>query len=110
MLYTSNEHSGGISTWKINSDGSLQLAQTLSSLPEDYEGNSTAADVHVTPNGKFVYVSNRGKKGATSKSGINTLVCFKIDQKTGHLIEAGHFSTTVRPRSFCISESGKYIL
>ena len=110
VLYTSNEHSGGISTWKMNSDGSLQLVQTLSSLPADYEGNSTAADVQVTPDGKYVYVSNRGKKGATSKSGTNTLACFAIDTKSGEVKKAGHFKTAERPRSFYIAPSGKSVI
>ena len=110
FFYSSNEHKGGISFWQMNSKGQLSLKQTLSSLPDDFNGASTAADVHVSPNGKFVYVSNRGGKDATSKIGSNTLAGFKIDQSTGMLTSIGHFSAPKRPRSFAISPLGKFLL
>jgi 6-phosphogluconolactonase len=110
ILYTSNEHSGGISSWKMSHDGSLKLLQTLSSLPKDFQGKSTAADVHITADGRFAYVSNRGKGDATSKYGVNTLACFAIDPTSGKMTIAGHFQTAARPRSFCITPSGKNII
>ena len=60
IAYTSNERGGGISVWEFAPEsGRLKLVQTLSTLPPDFKGNSAAADVNITPDGRFVYVSNR---------------------------------------------------
>ncbi|MFH5803028.1 lactonase family protein [Alienimonas sp. DA493] len=44
--------------------GTLTPLQTLPTLPEDFDGNSSTAEVRVHPNGKFVYVTNRGHDSA----------------------------------------------
>ena len=60
VAYTSNENSGGITAWKFDpAKGTLSRMQTLSTLPADYDGGSAAADIHITPDGRFAYVSNR---------------------------------------------------
>ena len=109
FLFTSNEHKGGISSWKVGATGKITLQQTLSSLPKDFTGRSTAADIHITPDGKFVYVSNRGGKGASSKFGINTIAGFSIDSQ-GKLSSIGFFEAAGRPRSFTISPNGKFLI
>ncbi len=43
-----------------SSEGKLTELQTISTLPSDWKGISTAAEVHVHPSGNFVYASNRG--------------------------------------------------
>ena len=111
ILYTSNEHKGGISVWKWNAAlESLKLLQSETSLPIDFTGKSTAADLHIHPNGKFVYVSNRGGKGAASEKGADTLACYRIDEHSGKVTLIHHTKVSKRPRSFAISTSGKYLI
>lgn len=111
MAYTANERGGGISAWKADRNtGVLSLSETLSTLPPDWVGGSAGADIHITPNGRFVYMSNRDVRkledGATRG---DTLAGFEIDPKTGALKLIGHFPTEPFPRSFCIDRTGNFV-
>jgi 6-phosphogluconolactonase len=82
--------------------GAFEILQTISSLPADYQGESYAAAIHVSPNGKFLYASNRGH---------DSLALFVIDDDTGTLTCMGHQPTGgTTPRDFGIDPSGKYLL
>jgi 6-phosphogluconolactonase len=85
-----------------SSSGSLREIQTLSTLPNDFKGENTCADVHVHPNGRFLYGSNRGH---------DSIAVFSLDQKTGALSPAGHQPVGgITPRNFLIVPSGEYLL
>ncbi|MBL0334708.1 MAG: beta-propeller fold lactonase family protein [Chitinophagaceae bacterium] len=59
--------------------------------------------MHVSPDGKFLYCSNRGSS--------NTIAVFSIDAGTGLLTAIGHQSTQgVKPRNFSIDPSGNFLL
>jgi len=110
IAYTSNENGGGITAWKFDTGtGTLSKLQTLSTLPAGYEGNSAAADIRITPNGRFAYVSNRDvterKAGAAPQ---DTLAGVALDPQTGRMKVIGHFPTAHHPRSFCIDLTGKF--
>jgi len=82
--------------------GTLKEEQTISMLPEGFTGNSSAADIHVHPSGKFVYASNRGH---------DSIVIYAADPQTGKLTLVGHQSTEGKtPRNFGIDPSGSYLL
>lgn len=111
VAYTSNEAGGGISVWDYNQQqGTHRRVQTLSALEPPYEGRTAAADVHVTPNGKFVYVSVRhltpkGFTGATKSS----LAAYLIDQKTGRVNRVGNYWAPQVPRTFDVDQTGKFV-
>ncbi len=108
MAYTSNERGGGISGYKLNTrNGMLTLSQTLSSLPEGYTGSSAAADIKITPNGNFAYVSNRDTE--TRDRHQDSIAAFKIDSK-GKLTRIGTFPTVWFPRSISIDGTGNYLV
>jgi 6-phosphogluconolactonase len=111
MAFTSNERGGGISSWNFDtSKGTLTLKQTLSTLPPDFDGNSAAADINITPDGRFAYVSNRDvTKREDGQPSQDTLAGFSIDQKTGDMKLIGYFPTARFPRAFCIDVSGKFL-
>jgi 6-phosphogluconolactonase len=111
MAFTSNERGGGISSWNFDaSKGTLTLKQTLSTLPPNFEGNSAAADINITPDGRFAYVSNRDvTKREDGEPSQDTLAGFSIDQKTGDMKLIGYFATARFPRAFCIDVSGKFL-
>lgn len=111
LAFTSNERGGGISSWAFDAEkGTLSLNQTLSTLPEDYEGESAAADIHMTPNGKFIYVSNRDLTQRPAGAEMrDTLAAFRTDPQSGHLTALGQVRTAPFPRSFCIDLQGKFL-
>ena len=83
-------------------NGTLKEIQTVPTLPKDFSGKSTGADVNVSPYGTFVYCSNRGH---------DSIVIYKIDQRTGKLTYAGHESTQGKtPRNFAIDPTGRFLL
>ncbi|HEX5127153.1 MAG TPA: beta-propeller fold lactonase family protein, partial [Rhodocyclaceae bacterium] len=64
-------------------------------------GTPWASDVHLTPDGRFLYAAER-----TS----STLAAFSVDAKTGLITKLGSFPTETQPRGFNIDPSGKYLL
>ena len=84
------------------SNGSLSTLQSLSTLPEDFNGNSSTAEIAIHPSGKFLYVSNRGH---------DSLAIFKVDQEKGTLTYVENQSTSGKtPRHFAIDPSGKFMV
>lgn len=83
--------------------GTLTEIQTVPTLPANASRDgASCADIHVSPNGKFLYGSNRGH---------NSIVSYKIDGKTGKLEYIEHTSTQGdKPRNFAISPDGKFLL
>lgn len=102
--YLVEEISGTVVAFKY-SNGTLKNLQRLSTLPAGDTGLIGSADIHVSPDGKFLYASNRGKEGS------NTLAIFKIDPVTGMLKAIGHQSTLGKiPRNFNFDPTGKFLL
>jgi 6-phosphogluconolactonase len=61
FAYIISEMLSTITVFRYDStEGKLTEIQTISTLPSDWKGTNTAAEVHVHPSGKFVYASNRG--------------------------------------------------
>ena len=82
--------------------GTLKALQTVSTLPEGFTGNNSTAEVQVSPDGKFVYGSNRGD---------DSLAIFAIDPDTGLLSALGRQSTQGKtPRGFGIDPAGRFLL
>ena len=100
MAYSSDETGSSITAYAFDIKKGLSLIQTLSTLPADFKGKNTTAEVKVHPNGKFVWVSNRGH---------DSLAGFRIDAKTGELTALGQTPTEKTPRSFEIDPDGRYV-
>ena len=102
--YVINELTGEISAFTL-SKGQLQTIQTIGTLPDGYTGNkheADAADIHISPDGKFLYASLRAN--------FNELVLFEI-AGSGRLSYRGRYSTLGKvPRNFAIDPSGKFLL
>ena len=68
--------------------------QDISTLPADFAGENTTAEIVVSPDGKFLYGSNRGH---------HSIAVFSIDEQTGKLAAVSHHSTLgEQPRNFAI--------
>lgn len=103
FVYLTEELSGTVAAFNFAADGKLKMFQTISAVPESYKGSFGGADIHVSPDGKFLYASNRGE--------LNDLIIFSIDTATGVLNVVGHQSTLgIKPRNFNFDPSGNFLL
>lgn len=110
LVYTTNEREHpGVGVWSWNSRrGELKTVQNLVTHPEVFDGIITTADLHMTPNGKFLYVSNRDITDRKARTGKDTIVGFAVNPRNGRLDMIGHFPCEHVPRSFALTESGKF--
>jgi 6-phosphogluconolactonase len=82
--------------------GSLREVQTVATLPADFTSANTGADIHVSPDGRFLYCSNRGH---------DSIAAFEIDPRNGKLTFIAHESTGGKtPRNFAIDPTGAFLL
>jgi len=102
FAYVCGEMTSTVHAMTYDADkGVLKVVQSLSTLPSEVKGNSTA-ETQVHPSGKWVYVSNRGH---------DSVAVFKVDESTGHLTAVGHQSTGGKtPRNFGIDPTGKFLI
>jgi len=83
-------------------DGKLETKQTITMLSPEFKGTVEAADIHVSPDGKFLYASNRAE--------ANEIVIYSI-ARNGMLKYAGRQTTDIHtPRNFVIDPSGNFLL
>ena len=103
FAYVINELDSTITAFAFDAKkGTLAKLPTVSTLPADFKGSNTTAEVQVHPSGKFLYGSNRGH---------DSLAILVIDSKSGKLTPVGHQPTGGRtPRNFGIDPTGRYIL
>ncbi len=99
--YVVNELNATVTAFKYRK-GKLETIETVSMLAEDFDGAVGAADIHISPDGAFLYASNRGD--------ANEIVIWSIG-KNGMLTPAGRQSTLGKtPRNFAIDPTGNYLL
>ena len=99
FAYVINELASTITAfWYDAENGSLSTVQTISTLPKDFKGENTTAEIVVHPSGKYVYGSNRGH---------DSIAMFSVDAATGRLTAMGHEPTQGHtPRNFSIDPTG----
>lgn len=101
-VYIIEELSSTITFYELDAgEGRLTAVQTAAALPEDFAGESIAADIHIDPAGRYLYGSNRGH---------DSIAVFRIAED-GTLAPLGHVPTEGRtPRNFAITPDGGYLL
>jgi 6-phosphogluconolactonase len=83
--------------------GGLKFNQRINAMPTNFTGSLGSADIHVSPDGRFLYCSNRGES--------NTISILSIDAMSGKLNIVGHQSTLGKtPRNFNFDPSGNFLL
>ena len=100
-VYLLQELDASLTTFKY-SKGKLKKIAETSILAKDFKGTFSSADIHISPDGKFLYASNRGE--------ANDISVFKIS-KNGKLKSKGQTSTLGKgPRNFVIDPTGNFFL
>jgi 6-phosphogluconolactonase len=114
FVYVLSELQGSVTTFSLN-DGVLTEISTTPMVtrlrpgvprgpdapPRERDKDVWAADIHLTPDGRFLYTSER-----TS----NTLCAFKVDAASGRLAWLGATPTEKQPRGFAIDPQGKFLV
>ena len=111
-VYTSDEDGSSVSAYHFNGaadggahldpgSGTLRAFQTLSTLPDEFSGENTCAQIHLHPAGRTLYVSNRGH---------DSIAIFAVDSDNGTLTRMGWQETETVPRVFNIDPSGRFLV
>ncbi|KAI8075429.1 Lactonase, 7-bladed beta-propeller-domain-containing protein [Gilbertella persicaria] len=103
FCYVVTELSNDIFMLEFNfQEGKFNLIQQIHALPEDFTGSNTAAEIDITPNGKFMYASMRG---------YDAITIFEIDEWSGKLSLVGYQPTGGKyPRHFTLDPTGNFLL
>ncbi len=111
VAYTSNERDEpGVGVWQWDTEkGELTTVQNIVTQPAGFSGTITTADLHLTPDARFLYVSNRDITQRNASTGKDSIVGFRVDPQTGQLSMVGHTACERIPRSFTIDKLGKYL-
>ena len=101
FAFVINEYADSVTALAVGAGGTLSALETITTLPDGFDGESnTGADVHVTPDGRYLYASNRGH---------DSLAMLAIGEG-GSLVSLGQIETEERPREFDISPDGRFIV
>lgn len=101
FVYLLHELNGDVAAYGYAADsGAWTEIQRTTALPQGFAGKAWAADIHVTPDGRFLYASER-----TS----STITAYRIDAAGGRLATIGSVPTETQPRGFAIDPTGRYL-
>ena len=101
FAYCIEEMGGAVIAYAYN-DGRINTLQRIYTHPETVTGGFESSDIHISPDGKFLYASNRGQE--------NNIAIFSI-ANDGTLKPVGYQSTLGNhPRIFAIDPSGKFLI
>ncbi len=103
LVFVAGELNSTVTAWRCaEASGALFIRQTISTLPASFRGANFPADIHVSPSGRHLYVSNRGH---------NSVAVFSINSTTGVLTQLQVMSTGGDwPRNFSLDPTGRWLL
>jgi 6-phosphogluconolactonase len=97
-----NELACTVTRFIYEQPGVLEKQESLSTLPASFSGESTCAELAISPDGRYLYVSNRGH---------DSIAVMKLNEVTGELEGAGFVSTRGQmPRNFALSPDGRWLV
>jgi 6-phosphogluconolactonase len=102
FLYVLNELACTVTAYRYDgSKGTAEEIQTLPTIPAEFTGAKSGAEIFVHRSGNYLYTSNRGH---------DTIAMFRIDQNSGKLTPIGHASTRGKtPRGFALDPTGNWL-
>ena len=99
-FYLINEIGSSV-THFLYDNGAMITKETVSTLPDDYTGENICSDLHISPNGKYLYASNRGH---------DSICVFSIGDDGGLSFIERQSCRGKTPRNFTITPDGEYML
>lgn len=101
FVYLIHELNGDVAAFSYEAkSGAWIEIQRTTALPEGFSGKPWAADIHITPDGRFLYASERT---------TSTLTAYKVDAASGKLTTIGSVPTEKQPRGFHVDPTGRYL-
>jgi 6-phosphogluconolactonase len=102
FAYAINELTSTVASFSFDpATGTLGVTGYAPTLPAGFRGDNLTADIHISPDGKYLYGSNRGP---------NSIAGFSIDGNSGTLSPVGHWPVQgTAPRNFMITDDGKLL-
>ncbi|MDR3411662.1 MAG: beta-propeller fold lactonase family protein [Formivibrio sp.] len=101
-IHCLNELDGSIDLFDFDaSSGTLTPKQSVSMLPPNFEGKPWAAEIRATPDGRFLYATDRT---------ASTIAAFAVDLQTGAITLIDHYPTEAQPRGMGIDPSGRWLI
>lgn len=103
FMYVESEMGSSLTVFAYDAArGALREVQAISSLPPDFKGESTGAEVQILPSGRFLYASNRGS---------DTIAVFAVNRRNGTLKPVEYVPSGGKtPRMFTLDPSGDYLI
>lgn len=100
--YVLNELNSTMTVLMKNEEGVYEKGATLTTLPSNFEGKNSTADIHISSDGAFIYASNRGH---------DSLAIYQVNAEDGSVRLIGHESTRGEvPRNFSLSPDDRFVL
>ncbi|MCV9877995.1 6-phosphogluconolactonase [Brenneria izbisi] len=100
--YCINELDSSVDVYQLDAaDGQLQKIQTVGAMPADFADTCWSADIHITPDGRFLYTCDRT---------ASLLSIFQLSTDGGTLSLTGHQPTETQPRGFNIDHNGAFLI
>ena len=102
FLYAVNENTATVGAYAVDkASGGLKEVQFADMLPAGHKGEIAGGDLHITPDGRLLYASERR---------TSTLAGFRLDPERGTLSPLGSWPTETTPNSFAIDPRGRFLL
>lgn len=101
FLYLVNEMGATVNCYAYNK-GKITFVDGVALASPGFTGQSSAADIHISPDGRFLYATNRGT--------ANELVVYAVDLVSGKLTYVTRYPTGKEPRNFVIEPAGNFLL
>jgi 6-phosphogluconolactonase len=101
FAYVVNELIGTVDAYAVDAEGAFTRIQSADITADGFTGKPQAADIHLTPDGRLLYASERGS---------NTMAGFTVDSGSGRLTPAGKIAVPAAPRGFAISPDGRHMV
>ncbi len=102
FLYAINEKGNTVSAFSYDQGkGALSDLQIISTIPDDFEGKTFTADLKITPDGHFLYGTNRGH---------DSIACFSISEEGKLILISIIPSQGKGPQNLAITPNGKHLI
>ncbi|PIJ48730.1 6-phosphogluconolactonase [Erwinia sp. OLTSP20] len=100
--YCINELDSSVNVWNLhNPHGKVERVQSVDMMPAGFSDTRWAADIHLTPDGRFLYACDRT---------ASVIAIFSVSEEGSVLTLEGHQPTETQPRGFNIDHSGQFVV
>jgi 6-phosphogluconolactonase len=102
FLYATTEAGGRVVCFAVDpASGRLTEKSSIGMMPDSFSGGPLTADIHLTPDGRFLYATERK---------LDTIVAYRVDQPSGALSLIEATTTEKVPRAFAIAPDGSFLV